>query len=132
MAYELHNGRAFPGIAASAILGRSIVRVASGAGAPQRGVAPVLTTAELPLGVTGEAPAAVGRGITVLTQGNHVKVRAAASVGVGGLVGVASGPAGASGLLAPGVASGAFAVGEATTAAQAGEYFTVHVNPQRA
>lgn len=126
MAYELHNGHAFPGIAASNVQRMQVVRTASGANAPQRGVAPVGGPTEQPLGFA-LTDALAGRGVTVHVRDNHVKARAGASVGVGGLVGAVAGTI----ALAPGVASGSFAVGEAMTEARAGEIFTVLVNPQR-
>lgn len=132
MAYELHNGRAFPGVAASLINTRQVVRLAPGT--TQRGVMPVATWNQQPLGITGEPVASIAQAVTVHTDGNHVKAIAAASLGVGALVGIASGAAGASSRLQPVAgASGSviWSVGEATTPAAAGEYFTVHVNPRQ-
>jgi hypothetical protein len=131
VAYELHNGRAFPGVAASAVPAFAIVRMASGANAPQRGVVPIATTTEPGFGMTGQAGASrPGLGVTVYERGNHCKAIAGASLGVGAPVSIASGQPNR---LAPVTAASGFpviAIGEATTPANPGEFFTVHVDPR--
>lgn len=127
MAYELIR-HAYPGIAASQITAQQVV--AKAAGSTERGVHPVATSNVEPFGVALHTASSVGDPVTIHARDNVVKVRAAASLGAGALIGVAAGTsslapiAGASG-------SVAFAVGRSENAAAAGEIFSLYVNPRQ-
>lgn len=125
MAYENHNGIVEPAFkAASAISPKTVVALDTTA---DQVVA--ATAGAEPVGVTA-ASAAQGDRVTVLGLGNTVKCVAAASLGFGAVVGVAStngalGPVtGASGVVK-------WAVGTSRGNAAAGETFSVFVNPRQ-
>ena len=82
--------------------------------------------AQVPFGVVGRAASAAGEQVPVYDKGNYVKVKAAASIGVGALVGVV----GSNSLTL--TASGSWAVGRSVSPAAAGEFFTCYVDPQKA
>lgn len=129
MAHERHK-RAFPGIniSSATIAERTVVQFAP-TGTTERAVQAAGSTNVLPLGValTNAAP---GKAVTVHDGDNTVKVRAAASIGVGANVGVVSGTTsvgpvvGASGVKV-------YTVGQSETPAAAGEVFSLYVNPQQ-
>lgn len=94
---------------------------------------PVATSNDRPAGANQAATCLSGEQVVVQGPGNIIKLRAAASVGAGAEVMVAStngalGPAGAN-LIA---ASGHWAVGVAHSPAAAGELFSVEILPRKA
>lgn len=125
MAYVQHNGRIEPFAAASVVADKKVVKL----DATEGQVVPLATNNAEPLGLTG-ASAAQGEQVTVYADGNIVKAVAAASLGFGGVLGVAStngdlGPvAGASGI-------SRWAVGVSREDAAAGETFSLLVDPRQ-
>lgn len=128
MAFEIHSGLEFAGIAASAILPGQVVAVASGL---DRGINPCASANLRPFGVAGAASAAQGDAIHVHAVGNVAKVTANASVGVGADVTVASGSAGRVAPIA--IASGVsnWSVGQTLTSGAAGEVVSILVHPRQ-
>jgi hypothetical protein len=138
MAHERHNGVKFPAIAIATLIGplsgggAHAVKSAP-TGTQPRAVLPIATYNELPLGVAlakanpngGSYPAAV----TVHGVGNTVKVVAAASIGVGAEVNIASSN-GAMGPVAAASGSLRYTIGQSETPAAAGEVFSLYVNPR--
>jgi len=128
MAFERHR-TAFPGIAIATISSRVPVRVAP-TGAQDRAVVPVATTSEPVFGFSADTGAVPGAALPIHDEGNTVKVVAAASIGVGAEVGIASsngamGPiAGASGVVR-------HSAGLSVTAAAEGEVFSLYVRPRQ-
>lgn len=139
MAAELHRpGHQLSVKAASAINPRSAVQLV---GTSELLAIPAASTNLRPFGVTGGGTAGASGilsndQITVYEEGNIVKVRAAASLGVGAEVGVNSASGGAAGfspvtpasLGASGVA--VWSSGQALSPAAAGEYFSLYVKPR--
>lgn len=127
MAFELHDGMAFPGLAASNVQAGQVVSLASGT---ERGIIPCASANLRPFGVA-LAQATAGDAVTVHALGNVVKVIANASCGVDALVTVASGSA--TGVAPITVASGTLthAVGISVTAAAAGETLSIFVHPRQ-
>jgi len=129
MAFELHRNH-FPGIAASVINAGQVVALAPGD--TQRTVVPVATqlpisaASSVPLGIALATSASPGNAVSILDALNVVKVSAAASIGAGAPVGLAS----SNGGFGPITASGSWVVGQSVTAAAAGEVFSVYVNPR--
>jgi len=127
MAFELHRG-GYPGIVASAVTPRSAVIVVGGD--TQRSFGPALDNTVEPHGIIDQVVASglPGESITVYEPGDVVKVTAAASLGSGTDVGVASGGfspiSGASGITR-------WRSGKSHTAAAAGETFSVYVSPRQ-
>lgn len=128
MAFELTRN-AFPGIAASAVIPHQVVRLAAGSG--ERGVCPVASSNEEPLGIA-LASAAIGEAVTVYDLGNVAKGVAGASVGAGALVAVAV-TASAPGVRPVSGASGAaeWAVGRTVSAANTSEKLSIFVHPRQ-
>ena len=124
---HLNHGLSFQ--VASAVSAKKAV----GLSASQVGyVVPVIANTVEPIGVTISAASAVGDPVAVYhgAAGNVVKAVAAASLGHGADVGIASN----NGDLGPvAAASGAarFRVGKSLQAAAAGETFSVYVDPAR-
>lgn len=134
MAFELHR----PGLqraikAASAILPRQAVCLG---GSSALHALPCATNSQRPFGLNGNATGGASglnaeQAIVVYERQNYVKAIAAASVGVGAEVEVAS----SNGALGPAqmiTASGHWAVGISQTPAAAGEVFTVLIEPRKA
>lgn len=126
MAFEIHRN-SFPGLAASNIAPFAPVKLAPGA--LDRGLIPAATVTDEILGVT-HATALRGEAVSVHEENDYAKVQAAASLGVGANVAVASsnfgfGPVAA----ASGVAR--FRAGVAVSPAAAGEFFTIKVSPRQ-
>lgn len=121
MAFELHR-HAFPGIAATHVAARQVVKLAPGA--IERGVMPA-AAADEPIGVA-LTTATAGNAVTVHEQQSVAKVVAAASLGAAANVGVV----GATTSLGP-VASGSMRTGQSVAAAQPGEVFSLYVNPRQ-
>lgn len=124
MAYELHRN-AYPGLAASAINSRVPVGRAAG----ERAVVPVATSGAEPFGIS-LASAAQGEAVTVLDHHSVAKAVAAASLGGGAPLGVAS-TNGALGPIAGASGVARFQVGISEHAAAAGEVVSVFVNPRQ-
>lgn len=127
MAFELHR-TAFPGIAASNLVPRTVVKLADGS--QDRAVCGATNNTEMPLGIS-LASGLRGEAVTVHDRGNVVKVVAAASLGVGADVNLAA--AGTHSLAPVAGASGAarWSVGQAVSSAAAGEVFSLYVNPRQ-
>lgn len=129
MAHERHK-RAFPGIniSAATIPGRTVVRL-SATGTTERAVEAAGSTNVLPLGVA-LFDAGPGKAVTVHDENNTVKVKAAASLGVGAEIGVVSGTTSVGPLVG---ASGVVrhSVGQSETPAAAGEVFSLYINPRQ-
>lgn len=125
MAHQDHKGYIDSLKAASAVQARKVVSLDT----VDNQVVPVATNNVRPFGQV-DASAAQGEQVTVYGENNVVKLVAAASVGHGAEVGVAStngdiGPiAGASGITR-------FAVGQTRSAAAAGEVVSVYVKPRQ-
>lgn len=125
MSYDLIHS-SFPAIAASNVSARTLVALTTSG---QRAVVPLATNTTRPLGIVNNA-ASRGDAVTVYDPGNVVKVTAAASIGRGAEVGIAStngsfGPiSGASGV-------SIFSAGQSTEAAAAGEKFALYVSPRQ-
>lgn len=125
MAYVLHNGHKESLTSASAIADKRPVKLDT----VESQVVLCATSGHEPLGFT-IASAAQGGALAVHGRDNVVKAVAAASLGYGAKVGVAS----TNGALGPvAAASGVvtWAVGEARGPAAAGETFSVRVNPEK-
>jgi hypothetical protein len=128
MAFELHSGPVFPGVAASPLGARQGVRLS--ASGPARGVIPVTATGAEFFGITGDATAAAGDAVRVYLEGNVVKAKAAASLGQNADVGVNSATDGFVPITgASGIAHQV--VGKALEAAAAGQIFSLYVNPRQ-
>jgi len=127
VAFELHTGLAFPGLAASNVQPGQVVSLASGT---ERGIHPCASANLRPFGVAF-AVATAADAVTVHPAGNIVKCIAHASVGVGAEVTVASGSA--TGVAPVAGASGVerWSVGQSVTAAAAGETLSVYVHPRQ-
>jgi hypothetical protein len=133
MAFELHRHGHQQGLkAASAINPRTPVKLA---GSNALFVLPAASGNDRPFGVTGNATAGASGlnsndAAVVYERGNVVKAVAAASVGVGAAVFVAS----TNGALGPNpiTASAHWEVGISETPAAAGEIFSVYVDPRKA
>ena len=128
MAIELHRS-GFPGIALATIMPRTPVRLAP-TGSQDRAVVPVVNTTEPVLGFSGDQVTRPGEALAVYDDGNVVKAVAAASVGIGAEVGIAS----SNGAMAP--VAGASGVarhssGQSVTAAAAGEVFSIYVRTRQ-
>jgi hypothetical protein len=125
MAHVQHQGLKWPLAAASAVADKKVVVLDTTANQ----AVPAATNNVRPLGVT-IASGAQGDSIAVYGHGNTVKAVAAASLGFGSEVGVAStngnlGPiTGASGVTK-------WAVGQALESAAAGETFSLLVSPRQ-
>lgn len=126
MAFEIINTNEYPGLAASAIQDRMVVKLAAG----ERAVSPCTAATDEPHGITGGASAAIGEGAAVFGQGNYCKAIAAASLGAGANVGVV-GATRSLGLAAGASGVANWRVGKSVTAAAAGEVFTFYVNPSQ-
>lgn len=136
MAYELHNGRALPKIAASNIARPTAANGAKGA-MPVTFAAGSAERAAHAVGSTGQeiagfaiCNASRAQGLTVLAEGNVVKCVSVASIGVGANVGIAS-TNGAMGLVSAASGVVVHAAGKSETAAGAGEIFSVYVRPRQ-
>lgn len=124
------NENAFPGILLGAsIADRTIARLAA-TGSQERAVQAVATRNEPPFGIFA-ARANPGDAVTVYTEGASVKVRAAASIGVGQAVGLSTVGTTSFGAVAGASGSLIYQVGESITPAAAGEYFTILVKPRQ-
>lgn len=126
MAIDLHSNP-LPAIAATPIADNFPVRVIEGA--TQRCVGPLASTNQEPFGIT-DAGATSLAPVTVHGENSYTQAIAAASLGAGAAVGIAS----TGGRLGPVVgASGSivYRVGIAAEPAAAGEYFAVYVNPRQ-
>lgn len=136
MAFELYRWT-FPAIAASAIgAGQVVGFPLPSAAAVDRQVIPLASMNLEPLGIAlATAGAAYATppftaGVGVVDRGNTIKVQAAASIGVGGDVGVL--PGGSLGFIAGFAASGVvWRVGKAVSPAAAGEVFGLYVDPKQ-
>lgn len=126
MPRELHRS-GYPLVAASAVNAGAALTIASGA--DERCV-PVASLNIRPLGIALATGATVGHAVTVLDEGNTVVVTAAASVGRGAEIGVAS-TNGALGPVAGASGSVAFSVGQSLSAGAAGEDISIYVNPRQ-
>lgn len=127
MAFELHRS-ALPGIAASAINAQSVVT--HDIGDTQRQFLPVSTSGLEPVGVALATAVNPGDGVTVHDAYNVVKIVAAASLGAGANVGVAS-TNGQLGIVAGASGVTTWRVGKSLSAAAAGETFSLYVNPRQ-
>lgn len=126
MAFKLHRS-GFPGIAASAINVEAAVGIASGV---DRSFSPIATANVRPFGIALATAVNAGDGLTILDEGNVAIVTAAASLGRGAEIGVAS----TNGALGPVAAASGLAVysaGQSLSAAAAGEEFSLYVNPRQ-
>jgi hypothetical protein len=127
MAWELirHNHQ-LPIVAATTILPRQPLQLV-GTTTPM--VAPVSSHNVETFGVNGPATYVTGEAVAVYEADNYVKMVAAASVGVGAVVGVAS-PGGAVGPIAGASGSVIRAVGKTFTEGRENERITVLINPR--
>lgn len=125
MSYDLIRS-SFPAIAASNVSARALVALTTSG---QRAVVPLATNTTRPLGIVNNS-ASRGDACTVYDTGNYVKVTAAASIGRGAEVGIASSN-GAFGPIAGASGVSIFSVGQSTEAAAAGEKFAVYVSPRQ-
>lgn len=120
-----HLVAALPYTAASDINPRTAVAVDTGI---NRGALPLAANTSEPVGVVGPATALRTEAVTVYGEGAVVEVVAAASLGAGADVGVASGGfspvVGASGVTK-------FRTGKSVEAAAAGERFSLYVKPKQ-
>jgi hypothetical protein len=123
---KLDRYAGLPAFAGSIVRPNEAVKWA--AGSSERRVVPVTASTDLAIGVNGEATAAVDAPLTVYEIGSIREVLAAASVGAGANVAVASSNGGVAPVAA---ASGVIraAVGQSVTPAAAGEYFSLYVRP---
>jgi hypothetical protein len=132
MAFELHRQPLFPAVAASALSAGAAVGLVNG-GDVQRQVIPLATCNIEPIGVARASAVNPGDAVSVYDHSNIVRAVAAASLGHGQLVGVASTNgglgivAGGSGSVGPVV----WAVGRSLSAAAAGETFSLFINPRQ-
>ena len=110
-----------PFTAASALRPYQPVKVAA---TGVRKVVPVSADTDEIQGFIGGASAGIDVGVTVYGENSVVEAVAAASVGPGADVGVAS----TNGALGP-AASGSFRVGRSFEGAAAGEHFSIYVKP---
>jgi hypothetical protein len=121
---------AMPKIALAAINPNTLVKSAA-TGTQERAVLAVATNNEDVLGVAAATAGASGsEAITVYGEGAVVKVKAAASIGIGAECHIAS----SNGALGPVVgASGTarYSAGLSESAAAAGEYFSLLVRPRK-
>lgn len=125
MAFELHRHEGFPGKAASQVNARQPVRLVNA----ERGVGPATDNTVEVFGIAG-ATAAPGEAVTVYDAKHVAKAVAAASVGAGANVGVAS-PNGALGPIAGASGAARHRVGQTVQEAREGEVVSVYVNPQQ-
>lgn len=126
MAWESHNGIIEPGFkAASAIGPKMPVKLDTTANQ----VVAAATTTDRPLGFT-IASAPQGGGIAIMGPHNTVKAVAAASLGYGAELGIAS-TNGALGPITGASGVGKWAIGTSREPAAAGETFSVHVHPRQ-
>lgn len=124
MAWELHNGRRSEAFKAGvAIAARKPVKV----GTVVDEVLLATANTDSVLGITDNV-ASAGLHITVYQEGNVCKAVAAASLGFGANVGIAS-TNGDFGPVAAASGSAKVVVGQARTSAAAGETFSLYVNP---
>lgn len=126
MPREIHRS-GYPAVAASAVNAGAAVGVASGADSR---VYPVASLNLRPLGIALATGATVGHAVTILDEGNTVVITAAASVGRGAEVGVAS-TNGALGPVAGASGSIVYSVGQSVSAGAAGEDISIYVNPRQ-
>lgn len=137
-AMELHR-TAFPAIAGTLIAAGNAVALVvatSTSGPAERTVVPISTVNVEPFGIALATAAPAGAtppfsaGCPVLDLANTIKVTAAASLGVGCDVGIASG--GTTGFGPVSAASGVdvWRVGKAVSPAAGGEVFSLYVNPR--
>lgn len=126
MAFELHRGEGLPVFAASPINPKTFVRWDTS----DRKVLPLATNSQEPLGAV-HATALTGEGLAVHETKSIVKAVAAASLGAGADLMVAS----TNGALGPAAAGASgvvrWRVGVSQEAAAAGETFSVYVNPRQ-
>lgn len=124
------NEHSFPGILLGAsVADRQIARLAA-TGSQERAVQAVATRNEPPVGIFA-ARANPGDAVTVYAEGASVKVRAAASIGVGAPVGLSTVGTTSYGAVAAASGSLVYQVGETITPAAAGEYMTILVRPRQ-
>lgn len=126
-AFELHRG-GFPGKAASAISAGAVVGL--DAGDVQRQVVPLATLNAEPFGVALASAVNPGDAVTVLEPFDVVKVTAAASLGHGADIGIAS-TNGAVGPIAAASGVVKWRIGRSLSAAAAGEVFSLYINPRQ-
>jgi hypothetical protein len=128
MSFERHLERHSDSVtAASAVLPRQPI-VLGGSSALL--AIPVSTNTQFIDGVNGAASVAAGEQVTVLEDGNIVKVNCAASVGAGAEVMVAS-TNGAVGPLTAASGSARVALGKSRHPAAAGEVLAISVRPRQ-
>lgn len=128
MAFELHRVPGLPGIAASAI--NSGQAVTPDVGDVQRQFLPIATVNIEPFGVARATAVTAGDAVTVYDTGHVVRAVAAASLGHGADVGVAT----TNGALGPVVAASGVVkwfVGKSLSAAAAGETFSLSIRPRQ-
>lgn len=128
MAYQkLKNEHNLPVVAATIILPKQPLKFA---GTSVLLAAPCATNSDRPHWFSGAATFLTGEAVAANEAGQIVKAVAAASVGAGAEVGVAS----SNGALSPAAliaASGHWAVGVSLTPALAGEIFSVDIRPRK-
>ena len=132
MAFEqTQEGVTFPGVAATGIKLWDAVTLASSA-TQDRAIAPVASVNQWPIGIA-QASAGTGatlpQSVTVQGFGSMLKVTAGATVAVGQDVHQTIGSS-AYAPIAAASGSTKFAIGQAVTPANAGELFTVYINPR--
>ncbi len=129
MAFELHRDPGLSCIAASAMAAQTVVTwdVAD----VQAQVLAVATVNVEPIGLTRSVASSAGDAVTVYDDDHIVKAVAAASLGAGADIGVAS-TNGALGAVTAG-ASGVvkWRLGKSVTAAAAGETFSLSIKPRQ-
>lgn len=127
MAHENHQGVIEPALKAASAMSP---RVPVALDAVEGQVVQIATTGVEPLGLTGAASARPGDAVVVYGEGNIVKAVAAASLGFGANIGVAS----SNGALGPVTgASGVvrWRLGTSREAVAAGETFSLFVHPRQ-
>lgn len=125
-ARELHRS-GFPAKAASAINAGVPVRLNTGD--VDREVLPCASANVEPFGIA-LATAGAAEALTVMDQGNLVKVTAIASLGAGQDIGVASSN-GALGVVSGASGSVVWSIGKSHSAAAAGEVFSLYIRPRQ-
>lgn len=122
-----HHTNPLPFTAASALKPFDPVRLSASVA---RSVVPAATNHVEVHGFIGNASAVVGEGVTVHGQESVVEALAAASLGPGADIGIAS-TNGALGPVAAASGVARFRVGKSLEAAAAGERFSLYVKPDR-
>lgn len=124
-AKELHRF-GYPAVAASDMNAGRVVNLTTGD--VDRQVSPIATSNIEPFGIA-LATALQGKAVTIMEDGDTIKVTAAASLGAGADVGIAS-TNGALGPVSGASGSTIWRVGRSVSAAAAGETFSLYIRPR--